>query len=398
MRKNSGCLREIFSVMMAVALALMPVLSPLSQRVALAAPLEDALPFAAEAPSVMLLEVESGRVIAEKNADEKRPAASIVKEMSLLLIFEALGDGRLALDDDVTVSRTAAGIGGSQALLDAGSAYPAEALIRSIIVASANDATLALAEHLYGSETAFAERMNQKAQAMGLENSVFINATGLPAEGQHTTARDIAVMSRALLSIPEYTRWSTIWTTQITHKNGRVTDLVNTNRLIRFYEGADGVKTGSTDEAKNCIAASAQRGGLHLLAIVLGAEKSKERFDIASRLLDYGFDHYLMVELFKQGDLIEAAVPVRGGRENRVDLVAGENVRLMVRKGDEKRITADGVVPEVLHAPLDGTPIAQLAVFLGDVQVATVDVVPAHAIGRPGLLGAVARVLERWVR
>ncbi|MBQ9299909.1 MAG: D-alanyl-D-alanine carboxypeptidase, partial [Clostridia bacterium] len=256
---------------------------------AFAQPLESEAPIALTAPSYLLMEADTGTVIFEKNADEQRPVASVTKLMTILLLLERIEAGQLSLTDTVTVSKTAAAATGSTALLDAGASYPVGDLLRATVVASGNDSATALAEHMAGTEQAFVQLMNEKAASMGLQNTVYINCTGLPAQGQHTTARDVAAIARAVCAYPLYFENSSLWLSQIKHPSGRVTDLTNTNRLVRFYQDCDGLKTGSTNEAKYCLAATAQRNGMRLIAVVLGADTSQHRFDDARAMLDYGF-------------------------------------------------------------------------------------------------------------
>lgn len=273
---------------------------------ALGAPLETDPPFQLETPSYLLMEPQTGQVILEHNADETRPVASVTKLMTLLLTFEALENGSISLRDSVVCSPNAAGMGGSQALLDAGSTYKLEDLLKSTIIASANDAAVALAEHIAGTEQAFVDRMNSRAQALGMSSTVYRNCTGLPDSDQHTTARDIATLSREMTKHPDYYQYSTVWMDTLTHPGGRTTDLTNTNRLIRFYPGCDGFKTGSTNEARYCIAATAKQGDMRLIAVVLGSPASLTRFNEARKLLEYGFFKLYVAECLRAGGCIES--------------------------------------------------------------------------------------------
>ena len=222
-------------------------------------PLEERAPVSLECKSALLMEASSGQIIFETNADEKRPVASVVKIMTILMCLEAVDSGRVSLDDRVTISKNASGMGGSQVLLDTGEVQTLDVLLKSTVVGSANDAAVAIAEHLYGSQELFVKQMNARAQALGMKDTVFVNCTGLPAQGQHTTARDVARMAAALFGHELYYKYAGIWMDKVDHGDGRVTDLTNTNRLIRFYDGCDGGKTGSTNEAGYCIAATARQ-------------------------------------------------------------------------------------------------------------------------------------------
>ena len=364
---------------------------------ALAAPLETDPPFVLETPSYLLLEESTGQVICEHNADERRPVASVTKLMTLLLAFESLEDGSIRLGDTVTCSKNAAGMGGSQALLDAGSKYKLEDLLRSTIIASANDSAVALAEHIAGTEQNFVERMNARAAALGMENTAYQNCTGLPAAGQYTTARDVAVLSREMAKHPDYFKYSTVWMDTLTHPGGRVTDLTNTNRLIRFYQGCDGFKTGSTNEARYCISATARQGDMRLIAVVLGSPASLTRFNEARKLLEYGLASYALVEACKKGDLLEERVSVQRGGAEDVGVAAGETVRLLVRKGEEKRLSLQVALPESVKAPVSRNDVlGEIRVLKDGGLLQTLPAVAAGDVAMPGYLEALIKILERW--
>lgn len=245
------------------------------------------------APSAILMEASTGTVIFEKDADTRRPPASVTKIMTLLLIFDALKDGRIALTDEVQTSEYAASMGGSQVFLEPGETQTVDTLIKCIAVASANDACVAMAEYIGGSEDAFVNQMNERAKGLGMENTHFVNCNGLDTEGHETTARDIALMSRELITkYPEIHEYSTIWMDTITHTTNQGTSefgLTNTNKLVRQYAYATGLKTGSTDQAKFCVSATAEKNQMELIAVILGGETSKSRFQDAAALLDFGF-------------------------------------------------------------------------------------------------------------
>lgn len=281
-----------------------------------AAPLESGVPVEVGAPSVVLLEAPTGTVIFEKDADSKRQVASLTKLMTLLLVFESLEAGHITLEDAVTVSKQAASQKGSGALLDADTAYPLKDLLRCTIIASANDAAYALAEYLAGTEEAFVQMMNVRAAELGMADTVYVNCTGLPQEGQHTTARDIGRISCQMSLHPEYHTYASVWLDTLRHPSGRTTDLTNTNRLVRFYADCDGFKTGSTDAALYCLSATAEKNGLRLVAVVLGAPTSQKRFDDARAMLDYGFSSYSRVLVLKEGEYLGMQVPVTMGERD----------------------------------------------------------------------------------
>ena len=245
------------------------------------------------APSAVLMESSTGTVIFEKDADTARPPASVTKVMTMLLIFDALAEGSISLDDEVRVSEYAASMGGSQVFLEPGEIQTVETMLKCIAVASANDACVAMAEYICGNEEEFVNRMNERAAGLGMENTHFVNCNGLDAEGHVTSARDIALMSRELITkYPQVHDYSMIWMENITHTTNKGTSefgLTNTNKLVRQYEYATGLKTGSTGEAKFCVSATAEKDGIELIAVVMAAENSKDRFADAVKLLNYGF-------------------------------------------------------------------------------------------------------------
>ncbi|MDR1569217.1 MAG: D-alanyl-D-alanine carboxypeptidase [Oscillospiraceae bacterium] len=361
------------------------------------APLEAKAPFDLQTPSYLLMEAKTGKVIFEKNADERRPVASVTKLMTILLVLEELDRGVVKLTDSVFCSANAAGMGGSQALLDANVQYPLEELLKSTIVASANDSAVALAEYLNGSEDAFVKRMNDRAAQLGMTNTHYVNVTGLPAANQYTSARDVATVSRAVGQHPTFFKYSTIWMDSLKHPSGRVTDLTNTNRLIRFYEGADGFKTGSTNEAKYCLSATAARGSTRMIAVILGTPASQTRFDEARKLLEYGFANYQLNSLAKKGDLIGADVAVRLGAQSSVAAAVGSDVELLLGKGKERDLKLDVTLADTVPAPVrKGDVIGEVRVMLADELLMALPAVAASDVPYPGYLEAIMQILNNW--
>ena len=269
------------------------------------------------APSAILMEASTGTVVLEKNAHEKLPPASVTKIMTLLLIFDAISQGKIQLDDTVTTSEHAASMGGSQVFLEAGETQSVDTMIKCISVASANDASVAMAEYVAGTETLFVEMMNERAKGLGMNDTHFVNCCGLDTEGHVTSAYDIALMSRELITkYPQIHNYSTIWMENITHATKRGTEefgLTNTNKLIRQYPYATGLKTGSTSLAKFCVSATAEKDGIELIAVIMAAPDPKGRFADATALLNYG---YAKCTLYRDTDeLPQVTVPVRGGVE-----------------------------------------------------------------------------------
>ena len=349
-------------------------------------------------PSAILIEPESGQIIFEMDADEKRPVASVTKIMAILLACEALEEGRAKADDIVTVSKTAAGMGGSQVLLDVGEVQPFHVLLKSMIVGSANDATVAMGEYLYGSHPLFVDRMNERAKELGCTDTHFVNSTGLPAEGHYTTARDVARMARELFRHDAYFDYSTIWLDSVSHPDGRETTLTNTNRLIRLYDGCDGGKTGSTSEAGYCLCATAQRGGMRLIAVVLGALNSSDRFDTASAMLDYGFANYRLYPVAQSGAKVKGEIPVTGGDEGSVSLMLAGDLTLLVKKGGTPDISLNPSLPESIAAPVEtGQKVGSVEVLFEGKSVASIDVVAAESVSRQGFGDGLAKVVRKWL-
>lgn len=380
--------KAFLPLLIALALAFSP---------ALAAPLESQPPMELTASSAMLLEADTGAVIFEQNADERRQVASVTKLMTLLLCMEELESGAIRPEDPVTISQNAAAQIGSQALLDAGSVYTVETLLHATIIASANDAACALAEHLCGSEGAFAQRMNQRAEELGMQDTCYTNATGLPDDGQYTTARDVSILCRQVCLHPQYFEHASVWMDTLTHPSGRTTDLTNTNRLVRFYDGCDGLKTGSSDASRYCLCATAKKDGLRLIAIVLGVPVSQTRFNEARAMLDYGFQNYKRVTLLKKGDLLGSAVPVRLGLSDQVEAAAGSGISMLLRTGQEKQLSIQVELPPEVTAPIAaGDALGVVRVRLGDSVIAKTAAVAASDVPMPGLLAAFLRLAQNW--
>lgn len=364
----------------------------------------DELPMKAEAPitltspSAILCEASTGQVIFEKNADERRPVASVNKVMTILLTLEAVDEGRVSLEDQVTVSPRAASMGGSQAFLDAGERYKLSELLKTVIVASANDSAVALAEHLAGTEESFVRLMNTRAEELGLTNTHYANCTGLPAQGHYTTARDVAKLSAQLDLHPIYYRYSTIWMDEIKHRGGRVTSLTNTNRLIRFYPGCDGYKTGSTNEARYCVSATAKKEGMRLIAVVLGTPAGQTRFDEARAMLEYGFANVQLVTPIAQGQALDMTVPVRLGGRDEVSVLSGGTCSLLERRGEKNALSLEAALVEKVNAPVyAGDVLGEIRVKRGDEVVAVVPAVAAEDVQLPGLVDALIRIRDHFM-
>ncbi len=314
------------------------------------------------APSGVLMEASTGKILFEKNPHEKRPCASITKVMTLLLVFEAMDSGKLALDDTITASEHAASMGGSDIWLEPGETMSADDMIKATVVASANDAAVALAEQICGSEDEFVRQMNERAARLGMGDTVFKNCNGLDEDGHITSAYDVALMSRELMKHKKVFDYTSIWLDTL---RGGKTQIVNTNKLLKSYKGITGLKTGTTDDAGCCITATATRDGMSLIGVVLGADTGKQRFVDAAALLDYGFANYAIKELKAPEDLPDS-VKVNGGMEQSAALKCDVNGDLVVNKAsaDEPEISVS--VPEDIDAPvLEGEKVGTVTYTIG---------------------------------
>ena len=330
--------------------------------------------------SAILMDAVTGTVLYEKNADDKLAPASVTKIMSLLLIFEALDEGKLAYDEIVTVSENAASMGGSQIFLEPGEQMSVEELLKSVIVASANDAIVALAEHTFGSEEAFVQAMNEKAVVLEMQNTSFENATGLDDDTTNhlTSARDIAIMSKELLKHKRVMEFTTIWMDTI--RNGDF-GLTNTNRLVRFYKGITGLKTGYTSGAGYCISATAKRGETHLIAVIMGAESSDARNTSVAKLLDFGFANY---SLYKSDSSKIGKISVYGGKNDFVEIESYE-FEVLLNKGYDGKIQYKVELDEYIEAPVSkGDVVGRVIYSIDGENVGTSDIVCSDNVAKIG--------------
>lgn len=321
-----------------------------------------------------------GEVLFEHNKDERRPIASMVKIMTLLLCFENIDANKISIEDEVVASERAASMGGSQAFLDAGASYKVENLIKSVIIASANDSCVALAETISGSVEGFVEQMNKKAADLGMTNTVFTNCTGLPMAGQFSTANDVGIMFSQLIKHKKYFEYANIWMDDFLHPSGRVTGLTNTNKLIRQYNGCDGGKTGYTAEAGHCLAATAKRNGTRLISVIVGGVDSKTRFSENKALFDYGFANFESKLYLSAEKPIEQKVKVIGGKQNEFSVKLEKDLTCFGRKGQ----SAGEIVlelPEKVKAPVtEGDEIGYAHVVVNGKKVASVKVIAAQSV------------------
>lgn len=348
---------------------------------------------AVDAASWVLMEKETGNILCAEHPHDKLEPASVTKVMTLLLVMEAISQGRLSLTDTVQVSAHAASMGGSQVYLKEGELMTVDDLLKAVAVASGNDAAVALAEHLAGSEEAFVERMNQRAAQLGMADTCFVNCTGLPAAGHLTSAYDIALMSRELiLHHPDIRSYTTIW--MDTLRDGTF-QLSNTNKLIRFYEGATGLKTGSTDAARFCISATAERDGMELIAVIMKSPTKDTRLEAAKALLNFGFANYTLMDVYPNQAL--PPIEVLLGEQAQVQPVLGQSSRILIDKSQLNAVESRVELCENVEAPVEaGQKLGEMVVFVGDQVLQTIPIVadqPVERITIPGIFLRLVRGL-----
>ena len=353
-----------------------------------------------EAPAALLMEASTGQIIYEKDADTKRPPASVTKVMTLLLIFDALAEGKIRLEDEVTTSEYAASMGGSQVFLEPGEVQTVDTLIKCIAVASANDACVVMAEYIWGSETEFVAHMNQRAEGLGMINTHFENCNGLDAEGHLTTARDIALMSRELITkYPQIRDYCMIWQENIIHttrKGSTEFGLSNTNKLVRHYEYATGLKTGSTSQAKFCISATAEKNDMELIAVIMAAEDSKIRNKDAVTLLNYGFGK---CKIFKE-DIVPEVEPIEIKRGEKKEVHVAQSFPFSyvdVTGADLSGIERKVEIEKNLRAPVEkGQKVGEAKYYINGKEIGSVDIVTIEEIKEIRYMGTFLDVMEMF--
>ena len=349
------------------------------------------------AKSLYLMDYNSGQVLYEKDAEKKLPVASIVKLMTIELVCEKLESGELKLDDTVIVSQKAQSMGGSQVFIEEGGEYSVGDLLKSTIVSSANDASVALAETISGSEENFVVLMNKKAKELGLKNTNYVNCTGLPASNQYSCAKDTAILLKNVLSHDDYHRYSTIWMDSLSHPKGRQSELVNTNKLIRYYEGCDGGKTGSTSEAGYCLVATAKRGDMRLIGSVLGAENGKKRFSETSSLLNYGFSNFENKQVVSKDSLLNDNLQVKNAKVDEVKIASKENIFVLSKKGSDDDITTKVELNSDLKAPLKkGDKVGRIFVMRNSEVVGECDIVSMDDVEVSSIMDNITKIAENW--
>lgn len=383
-------MKKLVSFIMAIVIAIMPMNLSFAN--------EGNDPLSVSSKSAILMDVGSGQILYEKNAHDKLPPASVTKVMTMLLICEALDSGKITLDDSVQISENAASMGGSQIFLEAGEVQKVDTLLKGIAVASANDGCVAMAEYVAGSVESFVDMMNAKAKELNMKDTNFVNTNGLPVENHYTSAHDIALMSRELLKHDVISKYLTTWMDQVVvGKKQTTVGLANTNKLIKHYQGATGVKTGFTQQAKYCLSASAKRGDTHLIAVTLGAETSPERFKDATSLLNFGFANYESVKLCSKNDNI-ATLTLDKADEQKINLVAKEDLSVLIKKGGNKDFTRKVKVNENTIIPIKkGTSLGYVEIYQGKTLVGKVDLVNTKDIQKASYLKMLQRVIDEML-
>jgi D-alanyl-D-alanine carboxypeptidase (penicillin-binding protein 5/6) len=348
---------------------------------------------APNAVSAVLMDAGSGTVIFEKNGDKPLPPASMTKIMTMLLVMEAVDQGKITLDDQVRISEHAASMGGTQIFLEPGESMSVSDLLKGVAIASANDAAVALAEFLGGTEDNFVRMMNDKARELGLKNTHFANSNGLPEENHVSSARDMAIMSKELLRYPDITKFTGIYQDYLRKNTEKPFWLVNTNKLVKYYSGVDGLKTGFTSEAKYCLAATAKRGNMRLIAVVMGEPDIKRRNQEVTGMLDYAFNHYSSHLLYNKGDVI-AVRKIDKGDPDRVEIRANHPFSLLIRKGESPTDYKKRWVWNEIKVPLQkGEQLGTLQFEKDGKVVAEMGLVCSYGVKEASLWSAIRRTV-----
>lgn len=343
----------------------------------------------------ILMDYGTGEVMSEVNSQAKLPIASVTKLTTLLLAFEAIDRGELDLEEKLTASKTASGMGGSQVFIDAGGEYSVQSLLHAIIISSANDASVMIAEELAGTEQNFVEKMNKRVADLGAKNTNYGNCTGLPCATAYSCAYDVALVMREVLSHPLYFEMSSIWMEDFAHPNGRVTQMANTNKLLRTYSGCDAGKTGSTSEAGFCLCASAKRGDMRLISVVLGATDSKTRFAESSALLDYGFDNFVSNCILSSDDVVEGNFDVQNSKNSPV-ISPAESFSTVSKRGEEKNLVVNYEFA-TLKAPLAAGSVVGKAIITEDgIVIKEIDLVLQNDLSKKSLWDNIRSITSNW--
>ena len=349
-----------------------------------------------KAKSAFLMDFETKTPIFSLNESDRLPIASMCKIMTLIVTFDAIHRGELAMDENITVSERAASMGGSQVFLEANAQYSVRELIKSIVVCSANDSCVALAEKIAGSEELFTEKMNEKAKKLGAIDTLFANCTGLPKEPQYSCAKDVALMLKNLLSNEEYYEFGKVWLDKFEHPKGRYTEITNTNKLIRFYEGCDGGKTGFTNQAGFCLAATAKRGDMRIISVVIGEENSNNRFDDVRTMFDYAFANYTLTPIVKAQTTLEEKALINGGKVKSVEVCPVRSAYSLAKKGEKSDIKTE-IEWKSKRAPVKrGECVGEIIVYENSVERERVPLLSKENVGKASFFDRMQDVARKW--
>ncbi len=358
---------------------------------------DEVQPLTITSREAILLDADSKTVIFKQNEKEKRPIASMCKIMTLLLCFEEIDAGRLSFDEEIVVSKNASGMGGSQVFLEENCAYKVGELIKSIVVGSANDACVAMAERISGSERNFVDLMNAKASQIKMYNTVFTNCTGLPKAGQYSTAEDVSLMFLELINHKSYFDYSNIWLSKIEHKDGRYTEISNTNKLIRYYEGCDSGKTGYTSEAGHCLTASAKRNGMRLISVIIDAPNSKIRFKETSDLFNFGFDNYTNKLLVASDQPLQEKICVENGKKEQVEIVASSSLYLFCQRNQTVPVEIVLNAPKKVKAPINkGDILGKIEIYSNGKLINYTDILALEDVQMKEYGDKVNDIIKDW--
>jgi D-alanyl-D-alanine carboxypeptidase (penicillin-binding protein 5/6) len=349
-----------------------------------------------QAKSAYLMDFATQTPMYALNEEARLPIASMCKIMTLILAFDAMDAGEILSNEEICVSERAASMGGSQVFLEANAKYPINELIKSIIVCSANDSCVALAERIAGSEDIFVAKMNEKAKQLGANNTLFSNCTGLPKEPQYSCAKDVAIMLKELLGHQEYFEYGKVWMDKFQHPKGRYTEITNTNKLVRFYDGCDGGKTGFTNEAGFCLAATAKRNDMRIISVVIGEETSKNRFEDVSTMFNYAFANYSSTPILKAGEILEEKAKVDAGKQKLVSVYAEKSVQVLTKRGEKADISAK-IELVTARAPLSqNAKVGEIIVYKDGIEVDRVSLLTADEVREASFFDRLREVARAW--
>ncbi len=343
-----------------------------------------------------LMDFGANTVMHAHNERDHLPIASMCKIMTLLLSFEAVDEGALDMSEEICISQRAASMGGSQVFLEANAKYPVKELIKSIVVCSANDSCVAMAERVAGSEELFVEKMNERARRLGMQDTLFANCTGLPKEPQYSCARDVAIMLKELLKHEEYYEFGKVWMDKFAHPEGRRTDITNTNKLVRFYDGCDGGKTGFTNEAGFCLAATAKRGDMRIISVVIGEESSANRFEDVRATFDYAFANYTVSPIAQVGVPIEQVAKVSGGKKDSVMLIPERSAYAFTKRGEKSNVTVELQIKKIKAPVTQGEAVGELLIFKEGIEIDKVPLLAAEDVNKANFMDRFKDIAKEW--